>query len=1034
MDSDIEEKIHYSPEQQDINLTDDLCSEKSSKSKIYSKEVYIYSWGKNKYGELGLNNAKNAYTPAPIKTLKSTIIKSVKSGGRNTILLTKDDKVLMCGSNIFNLLAINTKFQNNEQYQKTFKLLKYFDENNEKIKEIAIAEFHSLALNNNGEIFGWGGNLYNKLGQTNGLCGLPSKIIIKRKIVSIACGDYHSCALSENGVLYTWGGGGESYNKGQCGHGSKKDVEYPKKVEYFTKKSLHIIKISCGGYHTIAMDENNQLYGFGKGIFGQCGYGHTEDAISPKKIIFSENNIIIDVKCGGEHTMFLSNEGKVYVCGHGYFGQLGLGNNKNIKYPILVQSLSNKNVIEIDAGWSHSIVLTDERNVYVTGCGKFGELGLGENKNRYNYTWLRKLGPMNVKHIFAGGHHSWCIIDDKYPLKERFIEPEPLEKPNFIMTKRKLSDLSDKNDLSFNEKNNRRNRCSNTVDYKNRRFFDNDNEDNYLDNNHNRINSFDNNEILHNQELKKMIDDYNDEKINSSNNIDNLIDHFENINNSDVKNNKNNRNKNNENFNNNDNEDNYIRNNDYNQKDDDNNNLRIDTFKNNNNKLSKNSFANKENNKSDYNNINVDNEDNYNNFLKDNTNDYINNNDNKNNYKDDYDSNDNPRNEDDYMSNNKDYENKNEEDDILNDIHNNNKNKNFLNNKENNQLNNSKENINKKNNKHLDEKNINNEFNKKNKISLNNNENDENIYTNKDNENKNNKTINKINKNYYGQYNNKANKNVNSLEDKYNSGSSHGENKNANIILNNRNYQNEQNKNIPNNNNFYNNKNKGINSNIFSQKNNEALSYLRNINKNKIQLQVIYSQLNLSHRFVRFGINSTNKYFKLEFNTMNNMISKYLSFDKGNISFKLQNDREIVKEGKKAINPMMDDLLKEMKDSGLFNTESKNIINYTLAIVYDYNKNSMLRKIYEEFRDNYEEKNISYINFKIVNENEIKNGQNEVEGMLSKWTLDFYEQFKELFIYYEDEDVINLNVNNYGEKNVKVLKPRFLEMRPKIFK
>ena len=53
---------------------------------------------------------------------------------------------------------------------------------------VNLCKFHSLALNEKGEIFGWGGNLFNKLGQTNGLCGLPSKIYIKRKIVAISDG------------------------------------------------------------------------------------------------------------------------------------------------------------------------------------------------------------------------------------------------------------------------------------------------------------------------------------------------------------------------------------------------------------------------------------------------------------------------------------------------------------------------------------------------------------------------------------------------------------------------------------------------------------------------------------------------------------------------------------------------------------------------------------------------------------------------------------------------------------------------------
>ena len=517
--------------EKDINLIDDLCSESSSQTNIKTKDIYRYDWGKNKFGELGINTARTAFIPSPVKSLKLSMINQVASGGRNSMILTSEGKILVCGSNIFNLLASDSKVQNNEVYQKIFKTIKFFEENNEIIKEISVAEFHSLALNEKGEIYGWGGNLFNKLGQTNGLCGLPSKIYIKRKIVAIACGDYHSCAISENGVLYTWGGGGESYNKGQCGHGTKKDVESPKKVEFFTKKGLHILKVACGGYHTIVMDEKNELYGFGKGIFGQCGYGQPEDTDIPKKIIFNDNNLnkIIDIKCGGEHTLFLSDIGRVYACGHGYFGQLGLGNNKNVKSPILVLSLSKKNIIEIASGWSHSLVLTDDGYVYSAGCGKFGELGLGENKNRYNYTWVRKLGTMNIKHIFAGGHHSWCIVDDKYPLKEKLIEPEPLEKPNFRMVKRKRS-VSDKGDMSFNEPNNIRNKSSGTGYFnKNKNRFMN-NLANSFDDFKSRGDYINNINTIQNNDFKKMINDYNDRRINTDNNIDNIIDYIDTLN------------------------------------------------------------------------------------------------------------------------------------------------------------------------------------------------------------------------------------------------------------------------------------------------------------------------------------------------------------------------------------------------------------------------------------------------------------------------------------------------------------------------
>ena len=985
MKYDKKDKIQPNFNENDIILTEDLHSESSSHSKIYNKEIYIYSWGKNKYGELGLNTAKNTFIPSPIKTLKQTIIKSVKSGGRNTIILTSDGQVLMCGSNIFNLLAINTKFQNNEQYQKTFKNIKFFEENNETIKEIAVAEFHSMALTNNGEIYGWGGNLYNKLGQTNGLCGLPSKIYIKRKIISISCGDHHSCALSENGVLYSWGGGGESYNKGQCGHGTKKDIEYPKKIEFFTKKGLHVIKVSCGGYHTIAMDENYQLYGFGKGIFGQCGYGKGEDTDTPQKIIFNDNvNKIIDIKCGGEHTIFLSNNGRVYACGHGYYGQLGLGNNKNVKAPILVHSLSNKNVLEIAAGWSHTLVLTDENNVYAAGCGKFGELGLGEDTNRYNYTWLRKLGDMNIKHIFAGGHHSWCIVDDKNPLKDKFVEPEPLEKPNYKMPKRKLSEDSNRNNLSFNDTINPRNKGSNTVDYGKRRDPYKDGNDSF-DKNKKTMNNLN---VIDNKDLKRMIDDYNDDKNNSLNNIDNIIDYFDNINTPDSMKKKikyDNINNNNDEDNNNNNNNNDIDNDNANKKindfDDDNNKQpfsNLDDIKNKsdnnynsgkdsspyindqNNYPSENSFENKINKIAD--------EDNY-----------LNNSRNNNNKKNNLDNENND--DDDYIRNNLNTDN----------INNNDNNKN-------NEFNNSKGNYNQKmpsDNYHPNNSNKNfDPYNKYNRYNSNSSRGNNNINKNDSNSN----------------FNDFSNSNQNK--------------KSGKIPYNNSNYNYNNNDNYNYNNSYNNNYPK--NRNDFS---NNTLSYLNQLNQNRIKLQLIYTELNLSHRFIRFEISNTNKYYKLDYKSINNMIRKYLSLDKGNISFYLQDDREAVKGGKKPINPMMDNLMKEMLNTGLFNSE-RNKVSYTIAIVYDYNKNEMLGKFYEEMKENQNGKSISFLNFRIIDENQILNDPNGIEGALSKWTIDFFEQFKELFIVYEDD----ISGVNYGVSNERIIRPRFLEMRPKIFK
>ena len=511
--------IHISED----NLSYDSNLSKSSRDNIYNKDAFLYSWGKNKYGELGIGTLTNAYKPSPILSLEFQSIHSIKSGGRNAIILSSDGYIYLCGSNIFGLLALNNNIQNNEHYQKYFKKINYFIENQIIIKEVSIAEFHCLALSQNGRVFGWGGNLFNKLGRKYDILqGIPTQILIKNKIKSISCGDYHSCALSEEGILFSWGGGGESYNKGQCGHGTTKDVQKPKKVEFFIKNNIKIIKVCCGGYHTIVMSETNDLFSFGKGIYGQCGYGQPENTSLPKKVYFNENqNIkyennkkinIIDIKCGGEHSLFLSSNNNVYTCGHGYLGQLGLGNNKNINLPLIVQSLTNKKIIQIAAGWSHSLVLTSEGNIYSTGCNKYGELGIGKDFNKYNYTWIKCLSNLNIKNISAGGHHSWCLIDSYKPLRDDNNNPEPLLKSNFSMIKKNKRKLTETSNFSNNNSS-----------------LLNENRWNKLNNNHSKSGISADNTIRRKKINSEGEDfDINQKRNNSQRKIKNLIDNYNN--------------------------------------------------------------------------------------------------------------------------------------------------------------------------------------------------------------------------------------------------------------------------------------------------------------------------------------------------------------------------------------------------------------------------------------------------------------------------------------------------------------------------
>lgn len=104
------------------------------------------------------------------------------------------------------------------------------------------------------------------------------------------------------------------------------------------------------------------------------------------------------VNSGGRHCLALSSNGEVYAWGDGDDGKLGLGNRMlAIKFnntfslnklllkfysshskPQLVQSLSDKYIVDIACGGFHSAAISRYGHLYTWGKGRYGRLGHGD--------------------------------------------------------------------------------------------------------------------------------------------------------------------------------------------------------------------------------------------------------------------------------------------------------------------------------------------------------------------------------------------------------------------------------------------------------------------------------------------------------------------------------------------------------------------------------------------------------------------------------------------------------------------------------
>ena len=84
--------------------------------------------------------------------------------------------------------------------------------------------------------------------------------------------------------------------------------------------------------------------------------------------------------------MVMMEDGSLFTFGFGTNGQLGLKSTSNKAKPQLVKDMSIKKVTQIAAGWNHSLVLTENGDMYACGYGAHGQLGLGEKESKTQFT------------------------------------------------------------------------------------------------------------------------------------------------------------------------------------------------------------------------------------------------------------------------------------------------------------------------------------------------------------------------------------------------------------------------------------------------------------------------------------------------------------------------------------------------------------------------------------------------------------------------------------------------------------------------
>ena len=100
----------------------------------------------------------------------------------------------------------------------------------------------------------------------------------KVHVIQISCGAAFTACITDAGDVWTFG----DNKNGQLGLGHKENQASPQLVAPF---SVRIISVSCGNYHTVCIDEEKHLWGFGKNEHGQLGGYQCSDQLTSVRSI-----------------------------------------------------------------------------------------------------------------------------------------------------------------------------------------------------------------------------------------------------------------------------------------------------------------------------------------------------------------------------------------------------------------------------------------------------------------------------------------------------------------------------------------------------------------------------------------------------------------------------------------------------------------------------------------------------------------------------------------------------------------------------
>jgi len=262
-----------------------------------------------------------------------------------------------------------------------------------RIQQVSCGESHSLAVSRFGDVYSWGRGKEGQLGHPQKSMSSPPDVIkslLHERVTKVACGNFHSLAITDQGRVYQWGQlhevdnsktGLESTNGLLQMHGLYSQYIAEKSISAYLNGEKDAYGDKKENSSSDEEDDSKEASSSEQSKGKHIGKIVDMNVLTPTMIDSIKNKQVIDISAGWAYSAAVTSDGQLYTWGFNEKGQLGLGDRWFHGLPQLVSILSPFHIVSVSCGRQHIGAISAQGELFTWGLGVFGQLGHGKLKS-----------------------------------------------------------------------------------------------------------------------------------------------------------------------------------------------------------------------------------------------------------------------------------------------------------------------------------------------------------------------------------------------------------------------------------------------------------------------------------------------------------------------------------------------------------------------------------------------------------------------------------------------------------------------------